>query len=101
MLSFSGITSWFCKVIPNDMKPTQEELENIAQWCNDGHEGGAVQSTYLERLKIVMRRCSSAKYQINTNKGKKEGIKYNFQLMAENFVSLFHETSKTLVCSMV
>jgi hypothetical protein len=43
------------------MKPTQEELENIAQWCNDGHEGGAVQSTFLERLKVIMRCCSYQK----------------------------------------
>jgi hypothetical protein len=37
------------------MKPTQEDLENIAQLCNDGHEGGAVQSTFLEKLKVIIR----------------------------------------------
>jgi hypothetical protein len=68
------------------MKPTQEELENIAQWCNDGHEGGAVQSTFLERLKVIMRHCSYQKYHRQEKKAGKNAIYYDFQLMAENFV---------------
>jgi hypothetical protein len=40
------------------MKPTQEDLENIAQWYNDGHEGEAIQSIFLEKLEVIIRCCS-------------------------------------------
>ena len=63
---FRGVTEWPCRVIPQEKKLSDLELDAISEWLNERHDSGSIHAIYWERVKVVERRMQLPQFQTST-----------------------------------